>query len=248
MWRTILPLLFVLLWIPLPVHAASPPDIILIMADDVGIEAFGCYEGVSYKTPHIDELAAHGVRFTRAYSQPLCTPTRIQLMTGKYNHRNWRAFGILDPQARTFGHAFTAAGYATAIFGKWQLYSYDPRDFPGAEVRRAAGLHPKDAGFDEYALFHALHTEDKGSRYANPTMLEGTAGSEGQLRTYPGRYGEDVWVEKVLRFFDQHSEQPRFVYYPMALPHWPFQPTPNSRRLGSESAPTNGFALRQRDD
>ncbi len=89
-------------------------------------------------------------------------------------------------------------------------------------------MHPKDAGFDEYALFHALHTEDKGSRYANPTMLEGAAGSDGVLKTYDGRYGEDVWVERILDFFDRHHDQPIFVYYPMALPHWPFEPTPNS--------------------
>ena len=208
--------------------ADSRPNIILIMADDVGIEGLECYGGRSYKTPHLNKLAENGVRFVNAYSQPLCTPTRVQLMTGKYNHRNWRSFGILDPSETTFGHEFSTAGYATGIFGKWQLQSYDPPDLPGSEKRRGTGMHPMQAGFDEYALFHALHTEDKGSRYANPTMLEGEAGKEGKLRKYDGRYGEDVWVEKILAFLDRHQEQPSFVYYPMALPHWPFQPTPNS--------------------
>lgn len=198
------------------------------MADDVGIEGLGCYGGASYRTPHLDQLAADGVRFTHAYSQPLCTPTRVELMTGMDNHRNWSSFGILKPDQRTFGHAMSDAGYATGIFGKWQLYSYDPPDFPGSKSRRRTGMHPKDAGFDEYALFHALDTEDKGSRYANPTMLEGTRDKEGELATYPGRYGEDVWVEKILSFLDRHDNRPRFVYYPMALPHWPFQPTPDS--------------------
>ncbi len=207
---------------------ATKPNILLILADDVGIEGLGCYGGVSYQTPHLDRLAAGGVRFTRGYSQPLCTPTRVQLMTGKYNFRNWRAFGVLASSERTFGHALSAAGYKTGIFGKWQLTSYDPPDFPGASLRRGAGMHPRQAGFDEYALFHALHTEDKGSRYANPTMLEGTAGGDGQLKTYDGRYGEDVWVDKILQFFDRYEQQPKFVYYPMALPHWPFQPTPGS--------------------
>lgn len=204
------------------------PDIILVMADDIGIEGLGCYGGASYRTPNLDQMAAEGVRFAHAYSQPLCTPTRIELMTGKDNHRNWMYFGILDPRERTFGHAMTDAGYTTGIFGKWQLQSYDPPDLPGAEKRRGKGMHPKDAGFDEYALYHALHTEDKGSRYANPTMLEGTRGREGVLKTYDGRYGEDVWVEKILSFLDRNTAKPRFVYYPMALPHWPFQPTPNS--------------------
>jgi arylsulfatase A-like enzyme len=223
-------ILLLLAWFALSDAAAEAdqPDIVLILADDVGIEGLGCYGGVSYRTPNLDRMAAAGVRFTHAYSQPLCTPTRVELMTGKDNHRNWKSFGILDPHERTFGHALRDAGYATGIFGKWQLYSYDPLDFPGGEQRRRAGMHPRDAGFDEYALFHALDTEDKGSRYANPTMLEGKRGDEGKLRTYLGRYGEDVWIEKILSFFDRHPDRPRFVYYPMALPHWPFQPTPDS--------------------
>ncbi|MFP6905234.1 MAG: sulfatase-like hydrolase/transferase, partial [Verrucomicrobiota bacterium] len=68
---------------------ARKPNIVLIMADDIGIEGFGCYGGTSYQTPHIDHLAKTGLRFTHAYSQPLCTPTRVQFMTGKYNQRNW---------------------------------------------------------------------------------------------------------------------------------------------------------------
>lgn len=208
--------------------AGEKPNIILIMADDVGIEGLGCYGGISYQTPHLDQMAQQGIRFSHAYAQPLCTPTRVQLMTGKYNHRNWVSFGILDPNEKTFGHALQTAGYQTGIFGKWQLQSYDPPDLPGASKRRGTGMHPKDAGFDEYALFHALETEDKGSRYANPTMLEGHAGEPGEIQTYAGRYGEDVWVEKILDFFDRHESKPKFVYYPMALPHWPFQPTPNS--------------------
>jgi arylsulfatase A len=86
------------------------PNIVLIMADDVGIEGFGCYGGTSYKTPNIDKLAEDGLRFTHAYAQPLCTPTRVQLMTGRYNHRNWKVFGILDPKERTFGHLLGGSG------------------------------------------------------------------------------------------------------------------------------------------
>lgn len=207
---------------------AEKPNVLLIMADDVGIEGLGCYGGASYQTPNLDRMASEGIRFTKAYSQPLCTPTRVQIMTGKYNHRNWSYFGILDPAERTFGHLMKSAGYATGIFGKWQLQSYDPPDLPGAERRRGTGMHAKDAGFDEYALFHALHTEDKGSRYTNPTMLEGKAGQPGTVRTYQGGYGADVWVEKIVDFFDAHRSEPTFVYYPMALPHWPFEPTPDT--------------------
>lgn len=224
-------------------HAADQPNILLIMADDIGIEGLGCYGGTTYRTPHLDQMAAEGIRFTTAYSQPLCTPTRVQIMTGRYNHRNWKYFGILDPQAQTFGHDLRSIGYRTGIFGKWQLQSYDPPDLPNAEARRGTGMHPKDAGFDEYALFHSLHTEDKGSRYANPTMLEGVAGRDGQLRTYTGRYGEDVWVEKIVDFFDRNRDQPTFVYYPMALPHRPFEPTPDSQDWDPKNIPEEDVAF-----
>ena len=176
------------------------------------------------RTPHIDRMAAQGLRFTHAYSQPLCTPTRLEIMTGLDNHRNWEAFGILPTTAQTFGHLLQERGYKTCIAGKWQLQSYDPPDFPSAERRRGIGMHPKDAGFDSYALFHALHTEAKGSRYADPTYLE-----DGQLRReIKGAYGEDQWVKHILSFMERHREDRSFVYYPMALPHWPMVPTPLS--------------------
>lgn len=208
--------------------ADDRPNILLIMADDLGMEGLGCYGGTTYRTPHLDRLAAEGVRFTHAFAQPLCTPTRVQLMTGRYNHRNWSAFGILDPAETTMAHHLKQAGYSTAIFGKWQLQSYDPPDFPNAERRRSTGMHVKDAGFDEWAVFHGLHTEDKGQRYANPTLLEGTTGKPEQVRTYPSEYGEDIWVDRIVGFMDRHRDDPTFCYYPMALPHNPFEPTPKS--------------------
>ena len=200
------------------------PNIVLIMADDLGIEGVGCYGGLSYQTPHLDRLAATGLRFNHAYAQPLCANTRLQLMTGLHNDRNWICFGILDPKSKTIGHFLQDAGYKTCIAGKWQLQSYDPPDYPGAEKRRGIGMHPKDSGFDTYSLFHSLHTEDKGSRYANPTWLE-----DGQLKNAPGRYGPDVWVDFINGFMEREKENPFFVYYPMALPHWPMTVTPDSK-------------------
>ncbi|MEM7700001.1 MAG: sulfatase-like hydrolase/transferase [Verrucomicrobiota bacterium] len=145
------------------------PNIVLIMADDIGIEGLSCYGAESYETPRLDQLAADGVRFTHAYSQPLCTPTRVQIMTGRYNHRNWMYFGILDPEAHTFGHLMQEADYRTCIAGKWQLQSYDPPDWPNAADRRGTGMKVDDSGFDEWSLFHTRETEDKGSRYADPS-------------------------------------------------------------------------------
>jgi arylsulfatase A-like enzyme len=94
-------ILFALL-LPLAVWAeAKNPNIILIMADDLGVEGLGCYGGTSYSTPRLDRLAAERIRFQHAYSQSLCTNTRVQVMTAKYNHRNWLAFGLLDPREKT---------------------------------------------------------------------------------------------------------------------------------------------------
>lgn len=73
------------------------PNIVLILADDLGYECLGCYGSASYRTPVLDSLAATGIRFDRCHAQPLCTPSRVKIMTGKHNFRNYKAFGVLDP-------------------------------------------------------------------------------------------------------------------------------------------------------
>ena len=200
------------------------PNIILIMADDIGIECFGSYGGDAYKTPNIDQLAEEGIRFTHAYAQPLCTPTRLEIMTGQDNHRNWKYFGILRPESKTFGHMMQERGYETCMVGKWQLQSYDPPEFPNAAQRRGTGMHPSGAGFDEYLTYHSAHTEDKGSRYADPTY-EKNGVVHKELK---GEYGEDHSVEYLLDFLKRHKDKATFSYFPMALPHWPMNPTPIS--------------------
>ncbi len=213
-------------------RSAQRPNIVLILADDLGSETLGCYGGTSYRTPHLDRLAAGGARFTQAYATPLCTPTRIQLMTGHYAYRNWLGFGLLNPKERTFGHYLKEAGYKTLMAGKWQFTSYDPPDYPGAEKRRNVGMRIEDAGFDEYSVWHAGHTEDKGSRYADPVIFE-----NGKFRTdTKGRYGEDIWTDYIGDFMARQRQQPFFVYYAMALPHNPFVPTPDSPEWRDSSA------------
>jgi arylsulfatase A-like enzyme len=198
------------------------PNILLIMADDLGYETIGANGGTSYATPNLDRLAASGIRFTQAYAQPLCTPTRLQLMTGQYNFRNWKAFGVMDPGETTFAHILADAGYRTAIAGKWQLYSYNPPEF--WPEWRGKGMRPEQSGFQEYALWHAEHTEDKGSRYADSTILQ-----NGRYRTdTKGKYGPDLYAEFLMDFFKRNRNQPFFAYYPMALTHNPFNPTPHS--------------------
>ena len=203
-------------------QTAKRPNVLLILADDLGFETLGCYGGKSYQTPALDQLASEGIRFNYAFSQPLCTPTRMQLMTGKSNFRNWRAFGIMDPKERTFGHLFKENGYRTAIAGKWQFWSYNPPDFE--PEWRGKGKRIEDAGFEEYSVWHAAHTEDKGSRYGDPTYYE-----NGQLfKNQKDKYGDDISADFLLKFIEKHKAEPWFVYFPLALTHAPFTPTPKS--------------------
>ena len=129
---------------------ASRPNIIVIMADDFGFECVAANGGESYQTPNLDRLAAEGVRFEQCFVQPLCTPTRVQLMTGLYNVRNYVNFGTLPRTEKTFGHLLKQAGYATGICGKWQL-GHEPDS-------------PQHFGFDEAYLWQ--HTR-RPPRYAN---------------------------------------------------------------------------------
>ncbi len=207
---------------------SQPPNIVLIMADDVGYEAFGAYGSEQYDTPNIDELAREGMRFTQAYSQPICTPTRVKIMTGQSNIRNYTAFGVLPPDERTFGHMLGEAGYATAAAGKWQLYGAD--HYP--KRTRAAGTLPGEAGFDEWALWQV---RTRPSRYWEPTLnINGERKSFG-----PDTYGPDVTTDFLLQFIEDHQEEPFFAYYPMNLPHFPFEPTPHSDSLDQEGKQKN---------
>ncbi len=213
--------------VAIPIQAQEngvPPNVILIMADDLGSETVGCYGGTSYKTPALDKMAREGMKFNHGYAYPLCTPTRVSLMTGKYNFRNWKAFGILDPDEKTFGHLMQDEGFKTCMVGKWQLQSYDPPDYPGSELRRNTGMTVDNAGFDEFCMWHTGHTEDKGSRYADPLVYQ-----NGKFLTNTnGNYGPDIFTDYLLDFISRNKSAPFFAYYPMALPHGPFVPTPDS--------------------
>src|SRR5688572_26929148 len=95
--------------------AERKPNVVLIMADDFGYEVVTANGGESYRTPSLDRLAAGGMRFEHCHVQPLCTPTRVQLMTGIYNVRNYVDFQLMDPEVTTFGHLLKKAGYVTAV-------------------------------------------------------------------------------------------------------------------------------------
>ncbi len=202
------------------------PNIILIMADDLGYETIGVYGSEMYQTPNLDNLAKEGMMFNHCYSMPLCTPTRVQLMTGKYNFRNYVGFGILDPNERTFGHLMREDGYKTCVVGKWQLLGNEKQQsLAGGQI----GSRPNEAGFDEYCLWQI---DDRGSRYKHPTLSISGEGT----KTFDGGYGPDVFVEYIENFIERNSDNPFFLYYPMVITHDPFVPTPNHSDYTNEKA------------
>ena len=191
------------------------PNIILILADDLGFECINANGGTSYQTPNIDKLASQGVRFENCHSQPVCTPSRVQIMTGQYNVRNYIKFALLDRSQTSFGNLFKNAGYKTAIAGKWQL---------GIEKDS-----PQHFGFDESCLWQQMlpRTDTSGhdTRFSNP-VLE----FNGEAKHFNnGEYGPDITSDFVCNFIEKNKDQPFFAYYPMILTHCPFVPTPDSK-------------------
>lgn len=204
-----------------PAQDPSRPNVILIMTDDMGHECLGSYGSASYSTPNLDRLAVEGVRFEHCYSQPLCTPSRVQIMTGKYNFRNYTDFGYLNPTEKTFGNLFQEAGYSTCIAGKWQLNGFYRDKKPGWDDLN----RPHEFGFDEYCLWQVTKEKSAGERYANPLVVQN--GKE--LPRNFDQYGPDVFSDFIVDFIGRKKEESFFVYYPMNLVHDPFVPTPDSR-------------------
>lgn len=195
------------------------PNVILIMADDMGYECLSSYGCLSYRTPALDSLANKGIRFTHAVSQPLCTPSRVKIMTGKYNFRNYEYFGYLNPNQKTFGHLFKDAGYKTCIVGKWQLNGIY-HDLDGNQDKN----RPHEFGFDEYCLWQLTKNKQKGERYAKPLIEK-----NGEEKRYSiDDYGPEIFTNYILNYIDKNKNHSFFIYYPMVLVHDPFVPTPDS--------------------
>ena len=200
----------------LPASAERPPNIILILADDIGAEAVGAYGGESFKTPRLDQMASEGLRIEHGHAQPLCTPSRVKLMTGQFNFRNYEHFAYLDANERTFAHLLSEAGYVTGVIGKWQLF--DNR------FQVIEGALPADAGFQSYVLWQ-LKVKQRGSRYWSPLIDH-----NGDVRQYEeGVFGPDVLNTAARDFIQTNRSRPFFLYYPMVLPHSPFVNTPDMR-------------------
>lgn len=212
--------------IPATGEVAEQPNVVLIMADDLGYECLGSSGSLDYQTPELDRLAASGVRFEQFHAQPLCTPTRVKLMTGQSNRRNYRRFGLLPRDQVTFAQLFRDAGYRTCIAGKWQL---------GREPDA-----PQHFGFDEALLWqHTRPRELAGhdTRYANPRLEH-----NGRPVDYDsGEFSTDLLYTFITDFLDRNRDAPFLVYYPMVLTHCPFSPTPDSAAWDPDSLGSTSY-------
>ena len=195
------------------------------MADDVSWNCFGTYGAQDYKTPNIDALASKGVKFNHCYSTPICTPSRVKIMTGQYNFRNYTHFGYLNPKDKTFGQLMKNAGYKTAIAGKWQLNGLYHKDKESLD-----GDRPQKAGFDESYLWQVTSLK-KGANGGEERFWSPPLERNGKMigvKENNGKYGPDLMSDFICDFIEENKTDPFFVYYPTVLVHSPFVPTPET--------------------
>jgi arylsulfatase A len=207
------------------------PNIILLMADDLGYECLSANGSLSHNTPVLDKLGEKGIRFNYTISQPLCTPSRVKIMTGKYNYRNYKAFGYLDVNEKTFGNLLKDAGYKTCVVGKWQLNGVNTAF---ATPEKEMLERPAHFGFDEYCLWNFVG--NSGNRYSDPNLYQ-----NGKKRTgLKDAYGPDVVSNYAIDFMEKNKDKPFFIYYPMILTHSPFLPTPDSEEWENKNLRLKG--------
>ena len=204
-----------------------PPNIILILADDIGIETVGAYGG-PYSTPNIDSLARNGVRFDQGHATPVCTTTRTRLLAGTYNFKHYKAFAHLDPSLYSLPRYIKDAGYQSVVVGKWQL--------AGNMEYGGTGTYPWDAGYDEHLVWQ-LERSLKGSRYWQPTLTE-----NGLAKTYcKDDFAPTLFNDFILDFIDRNRDEPFFVHYNPVLAHDPWTTTPDSLEAESPEEKFSGM-------
>jgi len=204
-------------------YTSRPPNIIFIMADDLGYGELGCYGQEKILTPNIDRLAAEGLRFTQCYSGScVCAPSRSVLMTGLHTgHTPIRENGpgkYLVPEDVTVAEVVKQAGYVTGCFGKW-----------GLGVEGTTG-HPNRQGFDDF--FGQLHQRHAHFYYPfflwkNETKFY-MPENEGRKRV---RYAEDEIHFQAVDFIRRNKDRPMFCYIPYIIPHAEFVAPEDSMKL-----------------
>jgi arylsulfatase A-like enzyme len=218
----------VLLITPLAVaHAAETkrPNIIVLLADDLGYADLGCQGSTEVPSPNIDSIAAHGVRFTDAYvTAPQCCPSRAGLLTGRYQNRfgyesnesnkprsaaHPAGLGGMPVGERTMGDRFKAAGYATGMIGKWHLGSV------------LEGSKPFERGFDE-TFWHPVG----GVLLPDPKTGLLSDMYRGPEKVQEKEYSTDAFGREAVDFIGRHRDQPFFLYVAFVPPHLPLEAKP----------------------
>ena len=199
--------------VPIP----EKPNIVLIMADDMGFSDLGCYGGEIH-TPHLDRLAAGGLRFTRFYNSARCCPTRAALLTGLYSHQcgvghmsqdwNHPAYrGRLNERCVTIAEALRSAGYRTIIAGKWH-------------VGEALGEWPLDRGFDRF-----YGTPQGGGHYFRMLPKRQLVLDADVIESGEGWFSTDAFADRAIEFIRESvgMKKPFFCYLAFFAPHYPLQ-------------------------
>jgi arylsulfatase A-like enzyme len=210
--------------------AAQKPNIIFIMVDDMGRDWVSCY-GAKHQTPNIDRLAKEGVRYQTAWCTPICTPTRVTLLTGQYpchhgwvQHYDvprWGGAGLRADRFTTFARLLRDAGYATVIGGKWQI--------------NHLGKEPdalKKHGFDEHCVWPGV---EEGKPETQERFWNGLLVTNGKRSKVP--YGPDTINRFLIDYIKRHKDDPFLVYYPMLLTHGPHTTTPMNKANAPEGKP-----------
>ena len=232
--------------------AAERPNVVFILADDLGFGDFSCYGAERFETPACDRLAAQGMRFTDAHSpSAVCSPTRYAVLTGRYAWRSWLKNWVLqgnhplliDADRLTMGDLFQKAGYKTGCIGKWHLgwgTELGP-DFSG-EVRPG----PLEVGFHSFFGVPFSHNSSKPQqvymrdrRIVNLKPGLDYRSKEAMADTV--RSLEDTAIDlsrEAVAFVDRHKDEPFFLFYPTTNIHFPI--TPNPRFVGKTRAGAYG--------
>jgi arylsulfatase len=211
-----------------PASASMPPNIILILADDLGYSDLGCYGG-EVNTPHIDGLAARGLRFTQFYNGARCCPSRAALLTGLYPHRAGMGSmnhvneapgyqGGIHRQCVTLGDVLRSIGYRTYLTGKWHVLLKE-------QMYRHKENWPQQRGFDRF--YGTLL--GYGNFFRPESLVRGNKRVD--LDTLPeDYYYTDAISDTTVQFIDEHlaehPRQPFFCYVAYTAPHWPLHAKP----------------------
>ena len=201
----------------LPLSALEPasprkPNIVFILADDLGTGNVGCYGSDNFKTPNIDALAKTGTRFERCYASPLCGPSRAMLMTGRYAFHTGMTSNdsgpLLKPEKETMTpKILKAAGYVTAMCGKWNQLP----------------LQPSEWGFDQYLRFQSSGQYWNYQPKAQKYTLNGK-----EVPLLDNEYLPDKMQEFAIKFINSNQAKPFYLYYSMSHVHEDILPTPDS--------------------